>query len=326
MIFLDPNNPIIIEARQKHVEKLLETILNEVEALPPGDLKAFLNEQRITRILTDLPNELEKHHTDWLDEINGLSQIEWRQFLDAKAVKKNRSAAQNALIIKYEPIINQIQTIFKYTGGFSRKTAPYSTYDLANKLNINTCVYCNRIYTKTVANPSKITRPEFDHWYPKSSYPILALSFYNLIPSCHICNSSVKSTRVMNTAEFLHPYIPEDINYQFSYWIESLNKYSFHIKRANPSKENNTIEAFQIEKIYKTHTDEIKDLVRLRKLYSIDYLLKLKKLLSYVDSNVSMEEIYRLAFGTHYDEKDFLKRPLSKMKRDILEELGMILN
>ena len=63
----------------------------------------------------------------------------------------------------------------------------------------------------------------------------------------------------------------------------------------------------------------------LRKLYSIDYLLKLKSLLKSVDSNVSIEEIYRLAFGTHYNESNFSKRPLSKMKRDILEELGMIL-
>ena len=35
-------------------------------------------------------------------------------------------------------------------------------------------------------------------------------------------------------------------------------------------------------------------------------------------------EIYRLAFGTHIDETKFDRRPLSKMKKDILEELGII--
>ena len=135
----------------------------------------------------------------------------------------------------------------------------------------------------------------------------------------------MKATTIMNTNDYLHPYIPQEIDLRFSYWIESVDKYLFHIKRTFPSKEHNTICAFKVEEIYESHRDEINDLVRLRKLYSIDYLFKLKSLLSAVDSNISMEELYRLAFGAHYDSKDFSKRPLSKMKRDILEELGMIL-
>ena len=35
-------------------------------------------------------------------------------------------------------------------------------------------------------------RPQFDHWFPKKKYPLLAISFYNLIPCCTYCNSSVK--------------------------------------------------------------------------------------------------------------------------------------
>ncbi|MBU2973277.1 hypothetical protein [Zobellia sp. B3R18] len=326
MIFLDPYNPNIIEARELHVKRLLPIVLDRVSVLPNGDLKNYLSKYKVRNILTDLPDKLVHHHHEWLSTVSGISVIEWQDFLVAKGKQsKSRTTAQKALIKKYVPILGQIQSVFKYTNGFARKSSKYSAYNLAEKLNSNTCVYCNRIYTKTVVNPSKITRPEFDHWFPKGTYPILALSFYNLIPSCHVCNSSVKSTTIMDTKKFLHPYIPEQINLKFSYWIESLNKYSFTIKRPIPSKEHNTVVAFKIEDIYKTHRDEINDLVRLRKLYSIDYLLKLKGLLKSVDSNVSMEELYRLAFGTHYEEKNFSKRPLSKMKRDILEELGMIL-
>ncbi|OGS75566.1 MAG: hypothetical protein A3G95_00990 [Flavobacteria bacterium RIFCSPLOWO2_12_FULL_31_7] len=326
MIFLNPYDPKIINAKKEHIDKLFPIVKARVHNLPNGDLKSFLNELRIRSILSDLPDSLETHHTDWLNSVNGINFIEWQHYLVAKKRQaRYRSQNQNLLVIKYDLILNQIRTIFMYEGGFERKTSAYSTYDLAKNLNINTCVYCNRIYTKTVIKPNKITRPEFDHWYPKSIYPLLSLSFYNLIPSCHICNSSVKSTTLMNTSDFLHPYIPEEIDLKFSYWIESVNKYVFHIKRLFPSKEHNTIIAFKIEEIYETHRDEINDLVRLRKLYSIDYLLKLKGLLRSVDSNVSMDEIYRLAFGAHYDKENFSKRPLSKMKRDILEELGMIL-
>lgn len=40
--------------------------------------------------------------------------------------------------------------------------------------------------------------------------------------------------------------------------------------------------------------------------------------------NLSKEEVYRLAFGTHLTEDKFDRRPLSKMKRDILTELGIV--
>jgi len=326
MIFLDPYDPRILDAKQQHLDMLLPIVRDRVATLPNGNLKNFLNELRINRILSDLPNNLENHHLEYLNIVHGLNAQDWKDYLISKSLpSKKRSPVQKVLITDIEFRIKELEPIFKYSGDFAKKTTPYSTYDLAEKLNIHTCTYCNRIYTKTVVNPYKITRPEFDHWFPKSTYPLLALSFYNLIPSCHICNSSVKSTIIMNTTDYLHPYIPEDINYKFSYWIKSVNKYYFHIKRSFPSKEHNTIKAFKIEEIYEAHRDEINDLVRLRKLYSIDYLLKLKSLLRSVDSNVSMEEIYRLAFGTHYNEENFSKRPLSKMKKDILEELGMIL-
>ncbi|WCM41907.1 hypothetical protein MG290_13335 [Flavobacterium sp. CBA20B-1] len=36
------------------------------------------------------------------------------------------------------------------------------------------------------------------------------------------------------------------------------------------------------------------------------------------------DEVYRLAFGVHFQEAKFDRRPLSKMKKDILIELGII--
>jgi len=239
---------------------------------------------------------------------------------------RNRNQNQRETVEKYTLFISKIHTIFKYTGGFAAKASKYSAYDLAKQLNIQTCVYCNRIYTKTVKNPSKITRPEFDHWFPKESYPILALSFYNLIPSCHVCNSSVKGREVMKIEDYLHPYVDKNINYKFSYWIKEYDIYDFKIKTTPNSREERTVKAFKLEEIYKTHKDEIHDMVRLKKIYSINYLTKLKSILNKVDENISLEEMYRLAFGTHLVEAKFHKRPLSKMKRDILEELGIISN
>tara|TARA_R110002050_G_scaffold4573_2_gene22148 strand:+ start:59456 stop:60439 length:984 start_codon:yes stop_codon:yes gene_type:complete len=325
MIFLDPYSPHIIKAKEEHLKRLFPIVRKKVNKLPNCELKTFLNESRIKRILTDLPNDLSYHHIALLYAITGLSLSGWSEYLRVKKINKDkRLYAETIIFDEYTNFILKVNKIFKYSDGFAKKETKYSTYNLAEALNVQTCVYCNRTYTKTVINPNKITRPEFDHWYPKETYPILALSFYNLIPSCHICNSSVKGSTVMNTTNYLHPYLSEKIDMKFSYWIKSLNKYEFKIKRIVNSKEDNTIKAFKLEEIYETHQDEIHDLVHLRKLYSVDYLVKLRGLLSKVDQKISNEEIYRLAFGTSFEEKDFQKRPLSRMKRDILDELGML--
>ncbi|CAM3358870.1 hypothetical protein [Zobellia roscoffensis] len=325
MISLDLHTPNITVAKQLHHDKLYPIIKQRIDGLPASELKTFLADWRISAILTDTPEFLEEHHNDLLDAIPGYSVAGWTEFLRIKGIQAvRRNAIESDIFNLYNHFVEDINGIFKYTGGFARKTSPYSAYDLAESLNIQTCTYCNRIYTKTVRNPTKITRPEFDHWFPKESYPLLALSFFNLIPSCHVCNSSVKGKTVMSLDTFIHPYVDSAPQYKFSYRIDSYNKYKFQISRNSGSKEDATIKAFKLEEIYATHEDEIEDLVRLRKLYSPRYLLQLRTLLSKADQKVSIEELYRLAFGTHINEADFHKRPLSKMKKDILKELNII--
>lgn len=327
MISLDPISAKTDSAKKIHHNKLFPIVKQSVDALPVSELKTFLEDSRISAILTDTPEFLEEHHNDLLDYLTPYSLVDWVEFLRIKGIRSsNRTAAEQDLFNLYSSLVDDISSIFKYTGGFARKSSPYSAYDLAESLDMQTCTYCNRIYTKTVRNPSKITRPEFDHWFPKETYPVLALSFYNLIPSCHVCNSSVKGNIRMSLDDYIHPYVDSNLAYKFSYLISKYNTYKFKINRVPGSKEDATIKAFKLEEIYSTHEDEIKDLVRLRKLYSPSYLLKLRTLLSEADQKISIEELYRLAFGTHINEVDFHKRPLSKMKKDILMELGVVKN
>ena len=325
MISLDPISTKIISAKKVHHDKLFSIVKQRVNALPVSELKTFLADWRISAVLTDPPEFLEEHHNDLLDYLTPYSLVDWIEFLRIKGIRlSNRTYGEQNLFDQYNSLVNDISSIFKYTGGFARKDSVYSAYDLAESLDMQTCTYCNRIYTKTVRNPSKITRPEFDHWFPKETYPILALSFYNLIPSCHVCNSSVKGNTRMDLGDYIHPYVDSDLKYKFSYRINKYNAYKFKIDRVAGSKEDATIKAFKLEEIYATHEDEIEDLVRLRKLYSTSYLIQLKKLLAKTGQAVSMEELYRLAFGTYINEVDFHKRPLSKMKKDILKELNII--
>jgi hypothetical protein len=77
-----------------------------------------------------------------------------------------------------------------------------------------------------------------------------------------------------------------------------------------------------MKEIYEMHEDEIDDLRKIKSAYSESYLTILAS--QFKGLSISEDEMYRLAFGTYNDEELFEKRPLSRMKRDILIELGII--
>lgn len=79
--------------------------------------------------------------------------------------------------------------IFRYGAlNYKKKFQTENTaYWLQRQLGVKVCPYCNRMYTTTLFGEEKI-RPDFDHFYPKSKYPYLAVSLFNLIPSCSMCN------------------------------------------------------------------------------------------------------------------------------------------
>ena len=73
------------------------------------------------------------------------------------------------------------------------------------------CPYCNRNY---IITDSDVNTAQLDHFFSKTDYPILALSFYNLIPSCQPCNF-IKGTKELS----FYPYDTSDENemLNFSY-------------------------------------------------------------------------------------------------------------
>lgn len=300
MNYIDLNLPNIIDAKEKHYKGLIDSIYQKIDSLSDafviGVFDNYINPYLDTIIIGN-PTELLACHNRIRPHLIG-------------SVNK------------------AIGDVFKYKGWFDqKKKRMYDAYDLASSLAIPTCTYCNRIYTKTVTNPSKITRPTFDHWFTKTEYPLLALSFFNLIPSCSICNSGVKGSTPFELNTHFHPYVFHNdpnlkIDFKFSYEHKNYSEFKFKIKNSNVFSENST-DAFKLKEIYETHEDEISDLRRLRDIYSEKYLEMLKNSIL-KGASTSDEEIYRLAFGTYIDEVNFNKRPLSKMKKDILEELGIL--
>jgi hypothetical protein len=171
----------------------------------------------------------------------------------------------------------------------------------------------------------KIIRPQFDHWYPKSIYPLLALSFYNLIPSCANCNSIAKGEMQLNTTDHVHPYIDSNqtSEFKFNYFYNKrLDEFRIFLEAKDPGnmRVTKTLKALNIDEMYNTHMDELKDMIKIRQAYSEKYIAQMRNF--FPRSGLSPEEVYRLLFGTELIEPDFHKRPLSKFKKDILIKLG----
>ena len=266
-----------------------------------------------------------------------------------KIIKQSRKKSSKTLskLKRYE----FIEKIFDYNSIMKLKINKNSeeeenvSYKVAKIIGVPVCVYCNRQYIFTVNkkdNTKKgITRPQFDHYLPKSIYPFFALSLYNLIPSCSICNS-LKSDKDINRIESIKDKNFEDIKmnpYIKKGEIDDLFKFSYYPNKYGEPEEIKIIqtrnkdykkkveaflELFKIEEIYSAHAGfEVKDLYNFATKYSDTYLQSLLEQIG-LYYRLSQEDAYRLLFGTELYSKNDNNRPLSKLKRDLLEEFGII--
>jgi hypothetical protein len=206
-------------------------------------------------------------------------------------------------------------------------------YALLKKMNIRTCPYCNRQYTFTInsANMKQAgvkIRPEFDHFYSKSEFPILALSFYNLVPSCPICN------HVKNGKEItIHPYV-QGFNCKFKVEDKSklvvdksnillLKTSQFRITFNHYSLEEKTnIEAFGLRELYNQHKDYVKEIMDKTQAY--DSHARESLINSFQGAGHTPEQVYNFIWGGYLNDAEYEKRPLSKLTKDILDQLEII--
>lgn len=197
---------------------------------------------------------------------------------------------------------------------------------LSKKLGIECCPYCNRHYTtSSIVYIDKKVFPEFDHFYHKSEYPLLAISFYNLIPSCNVCNTHFKGSKNSINENIFHPYtvvrnnhlnfknFPNDVKSLYGYG----NNITLQIDYNESSLENvklaNSVDFFGIIDLYeKSHSDLIKDFIYKKLAFGKSYMNQLQK-----TYKMSFEDSYRIVFETNFEEEKLHKRPFSKLKKDI---------
>ncbi len=159
---------------------------------------------------------------------------------------------------------------------FTDKTVKrYSAYHMCEDLEINVCIYCNRSYTHTIKtnNGRKISRPTLDHYFSKGIHPLLSVSFYNLIPSCSICNSGIKNTADFQLINHYHPYLDDYIDkFRFSYKYDRQASLGLKILvKSADVKSLITLGELETEELYSTHSVELKEMLDMRYKFSDNY-------------------------------------------------------
>lgn len=97
------------------------------------------------------------------------------------------------------------------------------------------------------------------------------------------------------------------------------------LQREKLSKEDNTINALSLDQVYDQHgLLEVKDIMDFALKNNITYLKALfAEVCADLHANYSQADVYRMLFGIETDIDKTLNRPLSKLKRDILDGEGI---
>lgn len=208
---------------------------------------------------------------------------------------------------------------------------------LGKLLDLKCCPYCNRNYITYIDNEyTREIGPSYDHFFNKEKYKFLTLSFYNLIPSCYICNSNLKSNKDFKLKSHINPYLEgfeNDCTFDFDLMTKDYfgsRKISFKpklifsqfIDSEKKIKITGNITVFKLNQIYETHEDSIEEIYKRFDISSPFYIGSISKILK--ELKTSEEEFYRYYFRNYYQSIDFNKRPLAKLDRDIYEKFKLI--
>ena len=225
---------------------------------------------------------------------------------------------------------DDLKEVFKYQGKFQ---IPISKFFERN-LETRTCYFCNIHFI----NEYKVSedkdneddyRNEFtlDHYYDKATYPYLALSLYNLIPSCYTCNSKLKKNKEFKNLAPSTNSFDFDERVKFKLFLKSSCD-SLHIKSSDdidiPLKEHSNIydeyvAIFKLNKRYNAHKDIVYDMIKKAELYPESRLKELQDL-----TGIPYQQIKKDIFNLIDENEDLSKKPFSKLIKDMSEELGLI--
>ena len=189
--------------------------------------------------------------------------------------------------------------------------------------NVKYCPYCNAdaIYVFRTADGREIFSA-FDHFFLRDEYPFLALSLYNLIPTCYRCNSQLKTVADMRT--IANPFI-EDMHSNV-FFFPVLHRIGLQSnvpcriilcphERCSP-KAHAFVQLFELERLYSTSfAKDAWMCIEIVRQYTPEFRRHMASVIGHKDPRL----VETLFFGMPLDESEINKTRLGKMTLDIVE-------
>lgn len=284
-----------------------------------------------------------KKHKKYIENII----IKYDEILNADPTKMELLIKDFNLILPLSKINEKVfgnefkfnESIVKAMRYEDMRSVEYPQYLLNSDLR--TCVYCNSqtthsfesiYYSKKKKKKRKkiISKLQLDHYYPKSKYPFLSTSFFNLYPTCANCNLAKGDEKALfelytngNNLEVFNFWIEDQS--LLDYWLSlDLKKIKINLETTNGDVAllQNHNELFQIQKVYDSQKDVGEELIWKSKANPTAYKYQLNKIFNKIFPDPSI--IDRMIIGNYSKPEEIFKRPLAKYTQDIAKQLKII--
>jgi len=217
-----------------------------------------------------------------------------------------------------------IKALFNYELKFQK---PISKF-FEEQVEVHVCYFCNIEYINKFTTHDERVKNGFtlDHFMSKADYPYLALSLYNLVPSCYTCNSpKVKGKNEVNTLSPTSSSFDFHEKVKFKTFmqnehlqIEKDKDFALLLKEDFSDVYEQYIEVFELDGRYAYHKQKVIEMINKRKEYPNSRIKELANL-----TQKTEEEVKQDLFGEYLND-ELHKRPLSKLVCDISKELGLL--
>ena len=291
--------------KEKYKNEILRKLKNRYTKLNNKKLKGVELNPKYNEILKDIFENIDKILIEDIEIVIEIYTSLYKKYPQYLFDIKSSTLENNNEKILFNKYLSYI---FNYEAMLSENDL---LYELTQKINIEVCPYCNRNYITTVKKSKNKIRCDFDHFYPKSKFRILALSLCNLVPSCSVCNK-IKKDKCFTVESNKYPYNEgiENIKY-FTYELDEYEEYKVKYIKNKDIKMDLNMEMLLLDEMYKTHNIEIKELIRKKECIEE---------CNNNFSNIKLEN-KKVLLGYTVDKSNLKNKSLSKFRNDIIDEI-----
>ena len=232
-----------------------------------------------------------------------------------KYKKKYIKSLYNNIILSLKKdlvIINSSEILKRYRDKYAifteqRGKGKKNNIELSKALGLIVCPYCNRSFINNRGD--RASGRQFDHFFSKDETPYFALSLYNLVPCCSICNHT-KSTIEMEYC----PFEQENGVYRK---LEFLVK--FPAGNITVKDTVSDVQVLKLNEAYEIHSVDVRRLFDVERVYCQDYRNDLlKKIDPKYHYLLTESQFDQMIFGeiVNLDHSKFRNEVLSYLKYD----------